>query len=80
MQPMMSTENLLGEFKEVEHSTPRSLNSSIQVELEQHVSKNIVSGLGVSMVGAILLIALASTQSNAIFTWNLNWAWLPQLP
>jgi diguanylate cyclase (GGDEF)-like protein/PAS domain S-box-containing protein len=76
MQPMMSTENLLGEFKEVEHSTPRSLNSSIQVELEQHVSKNIVSGLGVSMVGAILLIALASTQSNAIFTWNLNWAWL----
>jgi hypothetical protein len=28
------------------------------------------------MVGAILLIALASTQSNAIFTWNLNWAWL----
>ena len=73
---MMSTENLLGEFKEAEHSTPRSLNSSIQVELEQHVSKNIASGLGISMVGAIFLVALAHTQSAAVFTWNLNWIWL----
>ncbi|MDB9949505.1 diguanylate cyclase [Porticoccaceae bacterium] len=72
----MSTENLLGEFKEAEHSTPRSLNSSIQVELEQHVSKNIASGLGISMVGAIFLVALAHTQSAAVFTWNLNWIWL----
>ena len=44
---MMSTENLLGEFKEAEHSTPRSLNSSIQVELEQARFKNISSGLGI---------------------------------
>ena len=31
---MMSTENLLGEFKEAEQPNPRSLNSSIQIDLE----------------------------------------------
>ena len=69
---MMSTENLLGEFKEAEHSTPRSLNSSIQVELERHASKNIRSGLVIAIIGAIFLLALASNQNPTI----LNWAWL----
>ena len=73
---MMSTENLLGEFKEVDQSTPRSLNSSIQFELERHVSKNIVSGLSISIVGAIFLAVLASVQSPAVFKWSLNWIWL----
>ena len=69
---MMSTENLLGEFKEAEHSTPRSFNRSIQVELERHVSKNLSSGLMLSMVGAILLFVLASAQNPTLG----HWAWL----
>lgn len=69
---MMSTENLLGEFKEAEHSTPRSFNRSIQVELERHVSKNLSSGLMLSMVGAILLFFLASAQNPTLG----HWAWL----
>jgi diguanylate cyclase (GGDEF)-like protein/PAS domain S-box-containing protein len=72
MQPMMSTENLLGEFKEAEHSTPRSINRSIQLELERHVSKNITAGLGISMVGAICLFVLASDQNPKLW----HWAWL----
>ncbi|MDC0588338.1 hypothetical protein OAP17_01140 [Porticoccaceae bacterium] len=69
---MMSTENLLGEFKEAEQPNPRSLNSSIQIELERHASKNISSGLRISMAGAILLVVLASNQNPTIW----NWAWL----
>ena len=69
---MMSTENLLGEFKEVEHSTPRSFNRSIQVELERHVSKNLSSGLILSMVGAILLFVLGSAQNPTLG----HWVWL----
>ena len=71
---MMSTENLLGEFKEAEHSTPRSLNSSIQIELERHVSENISSGLGISMAGAIFLLVLESAQNQTFLHWN--WIWL----
>jgi len=69
---MMSTENLLGEFKEVEHSSPRSFNRSIQVELEGHVSKNLSSGLILSMIGAILLFVLASAQNPLLG----HWVWL----
>ena len=86
---MMSTENLLGEFKEVEHSSPRSFNRSIQVELEGHVSKNLSSGLILSMIGAILLIVLASAQNPLLGHWvwlslvSLSslaiWLWLVQI-
>ena len=69
---MMSTENLLGEFKEAEQPNPRSLISSIQIELERPASKNISSGLRISMAGAILLVVLASNQNPTIW----NWAWL----
>jgi len=63
---------LLGEFKEVEHSSPRSFNRSIQVELEGHVSKNLSSGLILSMIGAILLFVLASAQNPLLG----HWVWL----
>jgi hypothetical protein len=89
MQPMMSTENLLGEFKEVEHSSPRSFNRSIQVELEGHVSKNLSSGLILSTIGAILLFVLASAQNPLLGHWvwlslvSLSslaiWLWLVQI-
>ena len=69
---MMSTENLLGEFKEAEHSSPRSFNRSIQVELERHVLKNLASGLILAVVGAVLLFVLAGAQ-NPTFG---HWAWL----
>ena len=42
---MMSTENLLGEPKEAEHSNPRSLKESIQIELEKHALENLKFGL-----------------------------------
>ena len=74
---MMSTENLLGEFKEAEHSTPRSLNSSIQIELERHVSENISSGLGISMAGAIFSTGLGSAQNHNFFR---HWIWLAASP
>ena len=87
---MMSTENLLGEFKEVEHSSPRSFNRSIQVELEGHVSKNLSSGLILSTIGAILLFVLASAQNPLLGHWvwlslvSLSslaiWLWLVQIP
>ena len=86
---MMSTENLLGEFKEVEHSSPRSFNRSIQVELEGHVSKNLSSGLILPMIGAILLFVLASAQNPLLGHWvwlslvSLSslaiWLWLVQI-
>ncbi|MDC3263699.1 diguanylate cyclase [Porticoccaceae bacterium] len=86
---MMSTENLLGEFKEVEHSSPRSFNRSIQVELEGHVSKNLSSGLILSTIGAILLFVLASAQNPLLGHWvwlslvSLSslaiWLWLVQI-
>jgi diguanylate cyclase (GGDEF)-like protein/PAS domain S-box-containing protein len=89
MQLMMSTENLLGEFKEVEHSSPRSFNRSIQVELEGHVSKNLSSGLILSTIGAILLFVLASAQNPLLGHWvwlslvSLSslaiWLWLVQI-
>ena len=66
---MMSTENLLGEFKEAEHSTPRSLNSSIQVELEKHVSKNIRSACRIAIVWRHLSTCLASNQSPTVLHW-----------
>ncbi len=47
---MMSTENLLGEPKEAEHSNPRSLKESIQIELEKHALENLKFGLGVSVI------------------------------
>ena len=36
---MMSTENLLGEAKDVEQPNPRSLKKSIKAELEKHALK-----------------------------------------
>ena len=73
---MMSTENLLGEFKEAAHSTPRSLNSSIQVELERHVSKNLRSGLVISdgrrHLAACLGQARKTQQSRTLGVANVS--------
>lgn len=69
---MMSTKNLLGEFKEVKYSSPRSLNRSIQVELEKDVFTNIAPGLVVSVAGALLLFILATDLNPT--PWH--WAWL----
>jgi diguanylate cyclase (GGDEF)-like protein/PAS domain S-box-containing protein len=69
MQPMMSTENLLGEPKEAEHSNPRSLKESIQVELERHALENLKFGLGVSVISAAILFLLATNQLPSIFQW-----------
>ncbi len=68
---MMSTKNLLGEFKEVKYSSPRSLNRSIQVELEKDVLTNIAPGLIVSVAGALLLFILATNLNPT--PWH--WAW-----
>ena len=59
---MMSTENLLGEPKEAEHSNPRSLKESIQIELEQHALENLKFGLGVSAISAAILFPLTTNQ------------------
>ena len=69
---MMSTENLLGEFKEVENSSPRSLKRSIQIELERHVLKNLGLGLTISLVGALLIFFFAANKNPTIE----HWAWL----
>jgi hypothetical protein len=72
MQPMMSTENLLGEPKEAEHFNPRSLKKSIQIELERHALENIKFGLAVSVMSGVILFLLAKGQPPSI----LQWAWL----
>jgi diguanylate cyclase (GGDEF)-like protein/PAS domain S-box-containing protein len=72
MQPMMSTENLLGEPKEAEHFNPRSLKKSIQIELERHALENIKFGLAVSVMSGVILFLLAKSQPPSI----LQWAWL----
>ena len=64
---MMSTENLLGEFKEVKYSSPRSLNRSTQVELEKRAVKNITAGLIVSAIGAVLLLALSNLFNSDFY-------------
>ena len=69
---MMSTENLLGEFKEVEHSTPRSLNRSIQVELESTFLKTLGSGLYLQWSAPIFSVSLAIPKPNHYG----HWVWL----
>ena len=72
MQPMMSTENLLGEPKEAEHFNPRSLKKSIQIEIEKHALENLKFGLGASVISAAILFVLAKNQLPTL----LQWAWL----
>ena len=69
---MMSTENLLGEPKEAEHSNPRSLKKSIQIELERHALENIKFGLAVSVMSGVILFLLAKNQPPSA----LQWSWL----
>lgn len=69
---MMSTENLLGEPKEAEHSNPRSLKKSIQIELERHALENIKFGLAVSVLSGVILFLLAKNQPPSA----LQWSWL----
>ena len=69
---MMSTENLLGEPKEAEHSNPRSLKKSIQIELERHALENIKFGLAVSVMSGVILFLLAKSQPPSV----LQWSWL----
>ena len=67
---MMSTENLLGEPREVENSSPRSLKKSIQFELESQALKNLKSGLAVSVVSGIILFLLSGTPSHTLWQWS----------
>ena len=57
---MMSTENLLGEAKDVEQPNPRSLKKSIKAELEKHALDNLGFGLSLSVLGGAILLLLAS--------------------
>jgi diguanylate cyclase (GGDEF)-like protein/PAS domain S-box-containing protein len=75
MQPMMSTENLLGEPKETEHFNPRSLKKSIQVELERYALENLNFGLGMTLLCAVVVFLVANHQSP----FSLQWAWLASL-
>jgi diguanylate cyclase (GGDEF)-like protein/PAS domain S-box-containing protein len=70
MQPMMSTENLLGDPKEAEQPNPRSLKKSIQIELEKHALENLKFGLAVSLISAALLFFLARSQPTSMFQWS----------
>jgi len=72
MQPMMSTENLLGEPKEAENFNPRSLKKLIQIELEKRALENLKFGLAVSVLSGVILFLLARNQASSVF----QWCWL----
>ncbi len=63
---MMSTENLLGEPKEAEQFTPRSLKKSIQIELERHALENLNFGLGMTLLSAVVLFILANKLTHSV--------------
>lgn len=67
---MMSTENLLGEAKDVEQPSPRSLKKSIKAELERHALENLGFGLSISVLSGAILFLLASTENLSLFHWS----------
>ena len=72
---MMSTENLLGEAKDVEQPSPRSLKKSIKAELERHALENLGFGLSISVLSGAILFLLAGTGTLS----PLHWIWFAGL-